>query len=181
MQKVILFSAVALLSAATAWAGSKADAFAGAGGVQTPVVLKQGTRSVTFYAAQDEVAQLGAGKGSGPFAYRIVSVAPQQLGSKLSDISVKYRKVYYASPLRSARGRYVATGNLLVRFAAGTDVAQFAAARNLRVFKCVNASQRIYLLAPASGGDVVALSNTLTGAAGVVNAAPEWIRPVLLR
>ena len=181
MQKVILCSVVALLTASTAWAGSKADAFAGAEGLQTPVVLKQGPRSVTLYAAQDEVAQLGAGKGGVPFAYRVVSVAPRQLASKLGDTSAKYRTVYYTSPLRSPRGRYVATGNLLVRFAAGTDAASFAAARNLRVLKCVNTPQRIYLLAPASGSDVVALSNTLSGAAGVANAMPEWIRPVLLR
>lgn len=149
----------------------------------TKQVLRTKVGSTVFYAADDEVASLKAGKDGVKNArgFALTAIAPSELKEKLSDPSSPYRRVFYSSPMRSEKTRYVSTGEILVQLKPGVSVSDIVSETNLTVVKTVNAKLGIYLLEPSSRLDLVQQCNELNTMPQVKYASPEWIRPVLLR
>ena len=181
-----MFVWIAVLTAAWPAAVSAAESklMQGKSGASTPYELQTKHSKTLLYAADDEMARLEAG-GSGAqprmLGYRIFAVSPTELKQKLADTASHNLPVFYASPQRSARSRYIATGNLIVQLEPGISAERFASQQHLTLLRPVDAGAGIFLMAPASPQGLVRESNTLNTLPEVKNASPEWIRPVLLR
>ena len=156
----------------------------GAIGVSTPHVLEAKHSKSVFYAADDEMARAETGVSGAvqqTLGYRLIPVAPSELKQKLAEKGSDNLQVFYTSPQRSARNRYIATGNLVVQLAPGVDPQAFAAENHLTLLRPVYAEGGIYLMATISPAAIIEESNTLNALPQVKHVSPDWIRPVLLR
>jgi hypothetical protein len=153
----------------------------------TEVILYTKSEKRVFYSAKDEVALQEqdpkeiAGEKKDSLGYRILKISPEKIHETLVDPLLRYKRVFYRSPVRNDRNRYIATGNIVVRLTSGISPQEFAAQEDLVFLRPVNSRLGIYLFSTGRNEDVIDLSNRLNQANTADHIEPEWIKPVLLR